>query len=146
MKTKYSLTIDEGESFWMLAAPKGPSGDTIFQAAVSAATLKVFDRSSATPNTSLLDKTLTVTANPPVGDNCMFDAEQEDGNWEGLSGGYTFWTPFHPADYVLEGGKVYEIEVELVADNATGSTFPALDDNGVVAMTWVVSVNGRASD
>ena len=145
MTISHSMTVEEGRTFWMVARPTGPSGDLISQAGVSAASLKVFDRAGATPNTALYTKTLATAADPPTGDNCMFAAEQTDGNWAGRSGGYTFWWGHTPAEYALEGGKVYHFEFELTVDALSGQTFPILDDYGVVPMTWVVTVKGRAS-
>lgn len=145
MTTLFPVTIEEGESFWMVARPTGPSGDLIAQATVTGGTLNVYNRSGDTPSTVLYTKALISAADPPTGDNCMFATEQTDGNWGGRSQGYTFWWPHHPADLVLEGGKVYHFEVEIVADKLSGSTFPILDDYGTIAMTWVVTVKGRAS-
>jgi len=145
MRLEQNITIDEGETFWLLGQPKGPSGDTITRLYVSSGSLRVFDRTSGAPNTAVYTKALLAAVDPPTGDNCMFETPQEDDNWDGRSGGYTFWWEHSPIDFTLEGGRVYRFEVELTVDKLTGQVFPILDSYGMLPMTWIVTVKGRAS-
>lgn len=141
---KDTINILEGQTPFFIARPKGGSKDILLREDISAAVLNVFDPRSATPNTAVFTKTLLLTTDPPVTDECMFSAVQKNGWWDVDEDGFTFWYGLYPVDFTFIGSKTYRVEVELTAGDVGGDAFPLLADYGVLPMIWFVVVEGRA--
>jgi hypothetical protein len=142
----YHAKVYEGEMFYMQARLESNSGELLTRTHVSAATQKVFDVASTTPNTSVYTPTLVASADPPTGNNIVFASEQIDGSWPDTKKGYTFWRKHDPTDFALEGGRTYRFEFKITADSQSSQTFPKLGDYGEIVLVFMIEVKGTATD
>jgi hypothetical protein len=130
----------EGQDAFFPAAPRPGSNVLLTRNEVSAASLKVYDETSSTPTVAVHSVTLDVGANPPGAtfNECMFLTPQYD-DWYDFAGGYTFMYRLQNADYHLDGGKTYRVEVTLTAGHPT-ATYPQWSAYGNLILVWKVRV------
>lgn len=72
-----------GQAFTSLAHVVGNAGTDITQASLTSITCKVFDESSATPDTAVSSPTITISS-------AVFDTLQTDARWSVDDDGYNF--------------------------------------------------------
>jgi len=130
----------EGQDLFLRGAPRLANGVLITRNEVSEASLKIYDVTSSTPTEEVHSVTLDVGASPPGAtyNECMFLTAQTDDWWD-AAGGYTFFYRHQDANYHLDGGKTYRVEVTLAVGHPT-ATFPQLSSYGNLILTWFVRV------
>lgn len=99
------IQVVEGESVTLRARPTDEDGSTVFQANVETILVSVFDKQRADQTTAIYEQELLPA-------EVMYSTRQLDRGWRTDSTGYTFKYAL-PANILIEGGRVYRIEVVL---------------------------------